>query len=206
MTLTYAQDKVPHGSQHQSVHTAYAYKYSVPAQACVENMQLMVAGATLIHGRCVAAQAGSWNRVTFVPSTRRAVPPAEQPCAGLARKVVGDNEAANRLVLVPGPDAEAAREWPRDVMPGRFAVPEEYAARVSGAHILLIDDTWTSGAKMQSAAVTLKDAGAAQVTALAVVRWLRWDWSDHAELLRGLDRPYDPLHCPVTGGCDLPGM
>jgi hypothetical protein len=197
---------VPQGPQHQSVHTAYAYKYPVPAPGCVENMQLLVAGATLVHGPCIGAGTGLWDIVTFVPSTKTTVPPAEQPCAGLPRKVVGNNEARNRVTLVPGPDSDGAKEFRRDVIAGRFAVTPEYAARVAGAHVLLVDDTWTSGANMQSAAVALKDAGATRVTALAVVRWLRWDWDDHAALLRTLAQPFDPLHCPVSGGtCDVPG-
>lgn len=38
--------------------------------------------------------------------------------------------------------------------------------------MLLVDDTWTSGTSMQSAAAALTRAGAASVTGLCVTRWL----------------------------------
>lgn len=39
-------------------------------------------------------------------------------------------------------------------------------------HVLLIEDTWTSGGNAQSAALALRRAGAASVTILALARWL----------------------------------
>ena len=82
-------------------------------------------------------------------------------------------------------------------------MPAESLDRVEGRHVLLLDDTWTTGSKLQSAAVALRQAGAAAVTGLCVARWCRWDWPDHAALLDDLDVPYDPLLCPATDGtCD----
>jgi len=65
--------------------------------------------------------------------------------------------------------------------------------------VLVVEDTWVSGATAQSAAITLKDAGATAVTVLAVARWLRNDWPDHRMVIDGLTEPYDALVCPVTG-------
>lgn len=42
-------------------------------------------------------------------------------------------------------------------------------------NVLLIDDTWTTGGHLASAAMTLRKAGAAGVTALALCRWLAPD-------------------------------
>ncbi|MCP3799117.1 hypothetical protein NLX83_07600 [Allokutzneria sp. A3M-2-11 16] len=81
----------------------------------------------------------------------------------------------------------------------RFAVSRDHRERVRGRHILLLDDTWVSGAKIQSAAVTLRDAGASRVTALCVARWCRVDWDDHKALLDSCTDPYDPFICPVSG-------
>ncbi len=43
---------------------------------------------------------------------------------------------------------------------------------IQGKTILLIDDTWTTGAKAQSAVHVLKEAGALQVAILILGRWL----------------------------------
>lgn len=200
ITLTYAQDRHPRG-QHQSAYTAYAYKNVPPAESCVQDMQLMVNAATLIHGRCIAALESWWDSVTFVPSTKRDVPAGQQAAAGLARHVRWNNSTSNRLVLEGGPNLHGGS---RSVFPDRFVVPAQRLDRVEGKHVLVVDDTWTSGAKIQSAAVTLKDAGAHRVTALCVTRWTRWDWADHEAFLATLNTPYDPLLCPVHGGVCAP--
>ena len=165
-------------------------------------MQAVVKAATLLHGRCIAATAGSfWDVVTFVPSTRREIPPMLEATAGLARSVAFNSGPQNRLALTRGPRAS---DPAREVLHDRFAMPGGQQARVKGRHVLLVEDTWTSGAKAQSAAVALRDAGAAYVTVLCVMRWCRWDWPGHAELLRTLDKPYDPLWCPVFGKAGCP--
>lgn len=51
--------------------------------------------------------------------------------------------------------------------------PDCYAAvDVQGQNVLLVDDTWTSGASLQSAAVALKRAGATRVVGLVLGRHL----------------------------------
>ncbi|WP_146134810.1 ComF family protein [Actinopolyspora mortivallis] len=106
------------------------------------------------------------------------------------------NQPENRLLVEIGPGFD---DSDRVVRADRFVVPDEYRERVRGKHVLVVDDTWTSGAKMQSAAVALSDAGAAQVTALCVARWCRYDWPDHRELLDSCTEPYDAFDCPVLG-------
>lgn len=60
--------------------------------------------------------------------------------------------------------------------PGRQSLsPEAYRVdpgHVDGAAVLLLDDTWTSGASASSAAAALKAAGAAHVTVLTLGRQL----------------------------------
>ena len=46
---------------------------------------------------------------------------------------------------------------------------------VQAQHILLIDDTWTTGAHMLSAVGALRTAGAAHITAIALARWISRD-------------------------------
>lgn len=66
--------------------------------------------------------------------------------------------------------------------------------------MLVVDDTWVSGGKAQSAALALKAAGATAVTVLCVARWLRYDWPDHKRLIESLQETYNARMCPVTGG------
>ncbi len=196
LLLTYVRGQQPR-TQHQSAHTVRAYKWpGSPVERCLNHLRLMVSVATGIHARCVAESAGRiWDSVTFVPSSSK--PGPEHPVAELARHVAFRNGIDNRLALAIGPGID---DTSRTVRSDRFVVPERYSDRVKGKHVLLVDDTWTSGAKAQSAAVALSDAGAEQVTALCVARWCRHDWPDHRELLDSCIEPYDAFECPVRGG------
>lgn len=198
--LTYAQGKQPK-AMHQSAYTAYAYKNTPPAAQCVQDMQLMVNAATAIHGGCIAAIGGEWDSITFVPSTKRDLAPPDQPTAGLALMVRKNSEPRRRFVLERGPNLDG---HPRDVLADRFTLPDQWLEWVAGKHVLVVDDTWTSGAKMQSATLTLKAAGARRVTALTVTRWTSWDRPDHEAFIKTLSTPYDPLVCPVHGGICTP--
>ena len=59
-----------------------------------------------------------------------------------------------------------ANLWVRELNPDRFRAP----GPLTSAAILLLDDTWTSGASVQSAAVALKRAGARSVAAVVLGR------------------------------------
>lgn len=70
-----------------------------------------------------------------------------------------------------------------------------------GQHILILDDTWTTGANAQSAVLTVRGAGADTVSVMVLGRWLVPGFADNAEFIRTrLRRDYDPRICPVTGG------
>jgi hypothetical protein len=53
------------------------------------------------------------------------------------------------------------------------------AAQVGYSRVLLIEDTFTSGARAQSAASALRLAGAAQVAVLTVGRVIKPDWNEN---------------------------
>lgn len=53
---------------------------------------------------------------------------------------------------------------------GAFAVEPSRAGRVRGRRLLLVDDVMTSGASLHAAAAALRQAGAAQVSALVFAR------------------------------------
>lgn len=195
LTLAYARGYAPNGP-HQSAHTVRAYKRTPPAEKCARDMNLMVAAATFLHDKCIAKAIGSsWEAITFVPSASK--PGPEHPVAELARMVFGAGSAEKRLRLELGPGFSDPN---RVVRADRFIVPDPYRDRVAGRHVLLVEDTWVTGAKVQSAAVALHDAGARAVTILCVARWCRYDWMSHKEFLDAHAAPYDAYLCPVTGG------
>ncbi len=67
------------------------------------------------------------------------------------------------LVARPGGDP-----WARALDPGRFRAPRP----VTGAAVLLLDDTWTTGSTAQSAVVALRRAGARSVALVVLGRHL----------------------------------
>ena len=67
-----------------------------------------------------------------------------------------------------------------------------------GASVLLLDDTWVSGASAQSAAAALKQAGARHVAVIVLGRHVNPDDPGAARLLAGLaPARYDPSACAV---------
>jgi hypothetical protein len=84
----------------------------------------------------------------------------------------------------------------RALDPGNFLVTDP----VIGKHILLLDDTWVTGAHSQSAAAALRQAGAARVTILPICRLLRPDWPANRRYLESPHhRMWNADTCPVTG-------
>ena len=82
---------------------------------------------------------------------------------------------------------------PRNPNADRFSAS---VASFGDARVLLVDDTWTGGTSIQSAAAALKNAGAASVTGLCVARWLSRNRASHVPLLeKATAQPYDPFRC-----------
>ena len=57
-----------------------------------------------------------------------------------------------------------------------------------GSDVLLVDDTWTTGANVQSAALSLKAAGAGAIGVVVIGRHVHEDYRDNAARLRALPR------------------
>jgi hypothetical protein len=74
--------------------------------------------------------------------------------------------------------AEQAGHQVRALDPERFRAAEPLA----GARVLLLDDTWTTGASAQSAALALKRAGARSVAVVVLGRHMPagWRWPPRA--------------------------
>ncbi|WP_253813535.1 phosphoribosyltransferase [Nocardia amikacinitolerans] len=189
--LTYAQGYHP-GGRHQSAHEMRAYKDVPLVERCRQNLRLVVKAAVALHRSCFAQHAGShWDAITFVSSIQRTG--RTHPLAELVDDILQAHPNTALFFLQPGPNVDAGRQLVSD----RFVVDEVDHDFVVDRHVLILDDTWVSGASAQGAAIAVKRAGAREVTVLCIARWLRWDWPPHKPFLESLTVPYDPLACPV---------
>ena len=152
------------------------------------------------HEACLARAAGvganEFAVVTTVPSSwreRARIHPLQQ----LVGELVGPARGRYTPVL-------ERTEVPADAH--RFS-EAKYAARadLTGRSILLIDDTWTTGANARSAAAALKAAGAGAVAALVIGRHVNRGWHHNDRQLRTLSQPFDWERCAVCGEEKTPG-
>jgi hypothetical protein len=118
------------------------------------------------HGPCVWRQAGWAGAARRAGPTHLAVVPSCRgrtglhPIRSLAEPYLRLPWAT--LLARPGADGDT-----RDLDPGRFT-----AAGLDGAQVLLLDDTWTTGASVQSATMALRRAGASTVAVVVLGRHL----------------------------------
>ncbi|HWF82169.1 MAG TPA: phosphoribosyltransferase [Streptosporangiaceae bacterium] len=137
----------------------YLWQYKSPGpEATAAGMVLLALLLVFLrdHGACGWRSAGFVNptHVAVVPTARGR--PGVHPLRGLIAPYLGWSWAE----LAARPDQ---RE--RDLDPGRFD-----AAPVPGGRVLLVDDTWTTGASAQSAAMALRGAGARSVATVVIGR------------------------------------
>lgn len=142
------------------------------------------------HEFCLANHAGvqSFELVTTVPSGDQARD-AGHPLPRIVGELVGHTRDRYRRLLARSGTTVAART----VDPGKFNPTQDLA----GEAVLLIDDTWASGASVQSAAGALKTAGAGPVAVLVIGRHVNPEYGDNAARLRTLPRGFDWDRCAV---------
>jgi len=118
------------------------------------------------HRRCIAAAGATWDSVAVVPSStrtphgpdRRAGPGAVSGSGHPLGPVVATMSWMSGLTRLDiGRGAGTARHLAPS--PAAFAV----GADAKGRRVLLLDDTWVTGARARSAAAALGRAGAAVV-------------------------------------------
>ena len=109
----------------------------------------------------------------------RAGPPWPHPLAGIVASCVD-------VPIVPLSTAPGAAARARGLADGVAAGWLTVGGAVAGADVLLVDDTWVSGASAQSAAAALKAAGARRVALVVIGRHVDPADPRSAEFLRTL--------------------
>ncbi len=141
-----------------------------------------------VHERCLARAAGAerFELVTTVPSSDSARD-ARHPLREIVGELVGPTRERHQRLLERSSSPVGGRAF----HPGKFAPTRE----LSGPAVLLVDDTWTTGANAQSAACALKAAGASVVAAVTIGRHLNREWRHNDQRLQGVARPFDWDRC-----------
>jgi|SRR5581483_2706160 len=144
------------------------------------------------HETCVAhkLRTQALDLVTTVPSNG----PGMDRLRWIVSTLVRPTAARHLSLLKRRSDSISAHQFD----PVKF----EATASLHGTSILLIDDTWTTGASAQSAAAALKRAGAKGVAAVTVGRHLNRGWHENDRRLRALVRPYRWDRCALCASAD----
>ena len=176
------------GEQLHHALAAYKRSHAPWTQALVAQLAAVLWRHLAGHEACLARRGGvdHFPLITAVPSGHRA---RETPHP--LRSIVAELIAPTRDRYAP---LLRRTEHPAPLhafSPDRFAATRA----LDGEPVLLVDDTWTTGASAQSAAATLKQAGAGPVAALVIGRHLNRDWRDNDRRLGSLPTPFDWRRC-----------
>ena len=142
------------------------------------------------HEQCVARAAGAdyFSMVTTVPSGGSARD-GDHPLCRIVAEVVGPTRERHERLL---------RRTEAVVEPRAFDAEKFVALRpLNGEPVLLIEDTWTTGANAQSAAAALRSGGAGPIAAVVIGRHMNRWWHQNDRQLRGLEQPYDWRYCTI---------
>jgi predicted amidophosphoribosyltransferase len=153
-----------HYKDHTNAQVRQAFKFQVAA---------IIALFLAAHAKCIANEAQSdWDLVTTVPSSKGRVAPHP---LDEAIALIPSLRPILRTLLRPG-KGKVDHNTASDT---GFEVAED----IRGRTILLLDDTFTSGARLQSAASALGLAGANVTGALVVGRVIAPDFSEASKEL-----------------------
>ncbi len=186
-----AMSAISYSIAHEQLHHALAgYKRS-PAEVA-DRFAIELAAVLWRHlaghEACLAraAHTDAFELVTAVPSSTRERDPSHP-----LRRIVGELTGVTR-----GRYVRLLRRSRTAVQPRAFSAAKyETTRELGGRSILLIDDTWTTGANAQSAAAALKKAGAGPVAVVVIGRHVNRGWRQNDRHLRRLPHPFDWAQC-----------
>ena len=164
----------------------WRYKWwRAPAASAQTSVLALLLAFLADHGPCV------WRHAGMPPPGRLAVVPtgAGRPDPHQLLRLVSPYLRLRACPLAIRPGRQG-----RDLDLDRFRVGQIAA----GGGVLLLDDTWVSGASAQSAAAALKQAGARHVAVVVLGRHVNPEDPAAGPLLAGLTPArYDPSTCAV---------
>lgn len=162
-------------------HALASYKRlsGAPARRLAAQLAAVLWRYLAVHEGCLARAAGvdGFPIVTSVPSGDRARDESH-PLRWIVGEAVGLTRDRHRRLLHRSTLPAAPRAFSRQKY---FTAPS-----LSGEPVLLIDDTWTTGANAQSAAAALKAGGAGAVAAVVIGRHVSRDWHQNNRRLQAL--------------------
>lgn len=169
----------------QSHHLMRSYKWPRPVPQSRTAVFLLLWSTLALHLSCVsritAREVTHWATVPSLPAR-----PGEHPLHALAGRLLPHGEVS----LSAAPVVSAG--GPRSVHPTHYRA----SALDDEPHVLVIDDTWTTGGHAQSAALALRSAGASTVSVLSVARHVDPAWAPTRQFLDGHNPRFDPTTCP----------
>jgi predicted amidophosphoribosyltransferase len=143
------------------------------------------------HEACIARAAGcatAFDIVTSVPPRRSvAAPGVEHPLERLVGRLCSPTRDRYARLLEANQAETGEHEFDRE----RFAATRD----LTGQTVLLVDDTWTTGASAQSAAAALKRGGATAVAAVVIGRHVKREWRENDARLRHTSEPFSWDSC-----------
>lgn len=146
----------------QAAMDMHRYKDQRPSAQAVSGVRLLLDHG-LAHLECAERLTGQEiDAVAVMPSRSH----YEQDRASMLQRMCAQvlPPGLPRLDLQPSQGAASTRR----LEAGAFQVGDCQGV----SHVLLIDDTWVSGATVMSATAALRSAGATRVSALVLARWL----------------------------------
>ncbi|MFC0526715.1 phosphoribosyltransferase [Phytohabitans kaempferiae] len=174
----------PRTGQHH--HNLRTYKGTVSSEQAQWSLLAVLLLFLHDHVGCLAKRTGAaLTHVTAVPSTRRR--PGQHPLASLVGSRLDLPWIASSVNPQYGPDD-------REFHPDWFT-PTLHDGPV---HALIIEDTWTTGARAQSLAYALKTAGAATVATVVLGRHVDTEYPPSKRLLSAITGPvFDTTRCSL---------
>jgi predicted amidophosphoribosyltransferase len=130
-----------------------------------------------MHEPCVArtTDVAAFDHVVTVPSNTTTRDNRPGGLRAVVSEICGHTRDRYVRALVPTDRGSSGRNFDAD----RFIA----TLRLDGSSVLLIDDTWTSGAKAQSAAHALRQAGAKKVACVVLGRHVHRGFAATGEVL-----------------------
>lgn len=178
------------GSGGQHSQNLRMYKQEPHNRTARRNLTALFAYFCLHHINCVkaAADVDRFTHVCFVPSTKNPsqdVHPLEETLGDKVRSLRDIRLSVNQQV--PSESRSFHKDW------FEVGVIPEQGSQTA---VLLLDDTWVTGARAQSAAYCLKQAGAHKVVVLVLARQINPDYGHSKPLVERISKaPYEMDSC-----------